>query len=106
MTRTKHPRRDGGPVASGIRDVLADFGATKTDPYLELIEHQLNLLVSARMMDGLTEDQERRYRQLCELERTMRQSDQCSDEQYAAVPTGTRRHPMGRGGRSEDVPMN
>ena len=47
-----------------------------TDSDLELIEHQLNLLVSARMMDGLTEGQELRYRQLCELERTMRRSDE------------------------------
>jgi hypothetical protein len=36
---------------------------------LPLIQHQLNILVSARSVDRLTDDDERRYRELCEMER-------------------------------------
>jgi hypothetical protein len=38
-------------------------------PELALVQHQLNGLVSARSMDRLTDDDERRYRELCEMER-------------------------------------
>lgn len=42
------------------------------DHDLGLIEHQLNMLVSARMMEGLSPFDERRYRELCEVERSLR----------------------------------
>jgi hypothetical protein len=44
---------------------------TTQDPNsnLSLIQHELNVLVSARSMDRLTDDDERRYRELCEMEK-------------------------------------
>jgi hypothetical protein len=53
------------------------FGATRRgyatamtqDRDLAFIRHQLNILVSARSMDRLPDDDERRYRELCEMER-------------------------------------
>jgi hypothetical protein len=39
------------------------------DHDLAFIQHQLNILVSARSMDRLPDDDERRYRELCEMER-------------------------------------
>jgi hypothetical protein len=47
---------------------LGDSTMTQ-QPELALVQHQLNGLVSARSMDRLTDDDERRYRELCEMER-------------------------------------
>jgi hypothetical protein len=41
------------------------------DPDMGLIQHQLNVLVSARAMVGLSAEDELRYRELCELERSL-----------------------------------